>query len=151
MALISTNMTQKLITEQTELHKTQESIGASLAKSLEDEKYLSNMLKTGGQSVLLEKGIERFIATVTERKKYPTLNFKEENLLQLRKVLTDKNLVEAIPKTNLNSIKIMVEGEYTDYAEFLLFLKEIQSTAVSIVNFKVSDNNFQITLRIYGT
>lgn len=63
---------------------------------------------------------------------------------------TIDSLKEDIPDTDIASLKINVNGTYTSYGDFLVFIKEIQKLPVAVVSARVIDHDFQISFRVYG-
>lgn len=59
-------------------------------------------------------------------------------------------LVEDIPGTALQSVRINLSGTYQNYEGLLGYLESLKSLPVAIVRLKVQDQTFDVALRVYG-
>lgn len=62
-----------------------------------------------------------------------------------------EQLADDLKGTKVKSLKVQLQGAYSDYERFSGFLEHIrQMGATSIVYLKVKDNTYSLSVRIYG-
>ncbi|MCC5609587.1 hypothetical protein LC612_23125 [Nostoc sp. CHAB 5834] len=60
-------------------------------------------------------------------------------------------IADDVPGSSLKSVKVKVSGSYQSYPDLLEYLKELQKLPVAVVHVKVTAQNFDISIRVFGT
>lgn len=61
-----------------------------------------------------------------------------------------EQLADVVPKTHVQSVRLNVKGTYTTYRGFQNYLAALQTHPVSVVYLNVSNQGFDLGLRVYG-
>ena len=59
-------------------------------------------------------------------------------------------LVEDVPGTNVQSIRINISGSYETYQGLMGYVESFKTLPTAVVRLKVQDQSFELALRVYG-